>query len=395
MPSSSASLEKRPSMTSVFSQAPISTLTHEEECMLKTALAMVVVKQRKKAGQFQQVMDAQKKARIANEGQRKGLLDRLFVHNSPSNRSSLLLLSHRQHLDRIFQAALNMSSNALHHSSSPGQDSIIHILNGTCSHLASQLQTWLQEEEEEEEEERAKTEAVAAEQEEHVDDNRPQNGKGSSSSNEQECSNWIRRSLMATPCRATFQVYYNLLQFGNSQLNGVILNILIKLLLEAYHDRLVLPPTTTTTTKKPTTNGNLKAPPAYSTNASSTVSYGSNANTTLDDTHKSIDWLTVSWLRLTHRCVQYLSPADIHSILHNSSALAHLLLPFETSSGNQTTPSLVQTFWEMSTLPSATSTAGIVPFPRTTNNTWKAPARLGTGAKMLLRLGLYRLLFYN
>ncbi|CAJ1938916.1 unnamed protein product [Cylindrotheca closterium] len=286
MPSSSASLEKRPSMTSVFSQAPISTLTHEEECMLKTALAMVVVKQRKKAGQFQQVMDAQKKARIANEGQRKGLLDRLFVHKSPSNRSSLLLLSHRQHLDRIFQAALNMSSNTLHHSSSPGQDSIIHILNGTCSHLASQLQTWLQEEEEEEEEKRAKTAAVAAEQEEHVDDNRPQNGKGSSSSNEQE-------------------------------------------------------------------------------------------------------------LRLTHRCVQYLSPADIHSILHNSSALAHLLLPFETSSGNQTTPSLVQTFWEMSTLPSATSTAGIVPFPRTTNNTWKAPARLGTGAKMLLRLGLYRLLFYN
>ncbi|KAL3932230.1 MAG: hypothetical protein SGBAC_010948 [Bacillariaceae sp.] len=414
-PSSSSSSETRPSMNTVFSKQSTSSLTREEECMLKTALAMVVVKQRQKAatGHFQQAKTAQKQARIASEG----LLDRIFAQNpSPSNRSSLLLLSHRQHLERIFQAAVSMSANnhnnhdnhdAINPNSTLQQDSGIDVLRGTCCHLACQLQTWLHEEEEEEgEQERVKTTTTAAAQD--GDENRARNEKAS----KEECSHWIRQSLMTTPCRATFQVYYHLLEGGNTQLNGVVLNILIKLLLEAYHDRLVLPSHNNDANKPTTKNCLKKAPPTTTTTTTTTTSIGSNGNRTKLDknkNHESIDWLTVSWLRLTHRCVQYLPPNELQSILHNSSALAHLLLPLETSGGATTTtsttstattststPSLIQTFWEMSTVPTVrvAATVGISPFPRTTT-IGKPPTRLGTGAKMLLRLGLYRLLYYN
>jgi hypothetical protein len=322
----------RPSLNAFFSQSSVACLTHQEECLLKTALAMVVVHKRRRRCRHHEEENSDNEdtttTATSPPPRKRTLLERMF--QSPS--STLLQLPHPQHMDRMFQAARNM---ALH----SNQQQTNTALYGTASHLAHQLQVWMSHDGSDEENNNCTITTTTT-------------------TNDAAVKSWIRTSLLAVPSEATFHVYYSLLEHANLELQSLIFKILSTLIHEAYHDKLFC-------------RGRF------------------NNNHHQQQQHANeINAMAVTWLRLAQRCLlTCASPEQLLPTLHENlgELLVPLVSPSSSISNASKNSSFVKTFWDLSCNSVASSSSS----SSAMNNTTTA---LDPGAKMILRLGLYRLL---
>jgi hypothetical protein len=311
---------------SSFSQSTVSCLTREEECLLKTALAMVVVKKKRKRGHQEEqqspvvlVLDDPANNGTAANGEqapnRYSLLDSLFQKRNVSSSSSLLQTWNPRHLDKMFHLACSMAVN--NHNTTTSSTTNVDgnaPLIGTASHLAQQIQLWLQQ---------------------------PQPPDSSTTSLFQVQA-WIRSTLLHS-ASSSFQVYQVLIpqvpHNDNSGLLETLLWVVAGILKDLYQDQIIIDPSTT-----------------------------------------SVDLVAVSSLRLLQTCLQHLPHQQALVLLQDCfHDVVDLLVPMSSNS------SLVQTHWELARHhqqedSSASATKG---------------GCLDPGAKLLLRLGIYRILLQS
>jgi hypothetical protein len=333
----------RPSLNAFFSQSSVACLTHQEECLLKTALAMVVVhKRRHRRSRHEEENNDDNEDTTTNTTttttttslppRKRTLLERMFQSPSPT----LLQLPHPQHMDRMFQAARNMALHSKHQQTNTA-------LYGTASHLAHQLQVWLSHDSSDQE------------------DNHCNATTAITTTNDAAVKSWIRTSLLTVPSEATFHVYYSLLEHANLELQFLIFKILATLIHEAYHDKLFL-------------RGRSNHHHHHQQHQQQ-----QHAN--------EINAMAVTWLRLAQRCLlTCASPEQLLPTLHENlgELLVPLVSPSSSISNANKNSSFVKTFWDLSCNSVASSSSSSA-----MNNTTTA---LDPGAKMILRLGLYRLL---
>jgi hypothetical protein len=324
----------RPSLNAFFSQSSVACLTHQEECLLKTALAMVVVHKRcrRRRRHEEENNDNEDTTTTSPPPRKRTLLERMFQSPSPT----LLQLPHPQHMDRMFQAARNM---ALH----SNQQQTNTALYGTASHLAHQLQVWLSHDSSDQEDNNCTTTTTIT------------------TTNDAAVKPWIRTSLLAVPSEATFHVYYSLLEHANLELQSLIFKILATLIHEAYHDKLFL-------------------------RGRSNNHHHHHHQQQQQQHANEINAMAVTWLRLAQRCLlTCASPEQLLPTLHENlgELLVPLVSPSSSISNANKNSSFVKTFWDLSCNSVTSSSSSAM------NNTTTA---LDPGAKMILRLGLYRLL---
>jgi hypothetical protein len=252
-------------------QTRVSCLTREEECLLQTALAVVVVKRRLTSKEDTCASSpAQKPKRPRFEN-----LESFF--SNPSKR--LLTKPYPEHVANLFYAAkaLNTANNV------PWQ--------GTASHLAHQLQLWLLR-------------------------------------NDNNDVHLFLKKQLRTP--DSLPILHGILeQAFSSELKCMIFELLIHDLHNVYNDEL---------------------------------------------SSEDIDVLTVGWMRLLQTSLLVCSDADTkHNMLQIlQQVFQELLVPLDSSS-------VIQTYWRLSMTCRASHT--------------NTKQMLDPGAKLLLRLGLYRLLY--
>ena len=258
--------------TKLFSQSQVSCLTKEEECLLKTALAVVVIRKRKfhveaKSDAFNNNDDPSPPSNSLSF-----LLDSVFKPKSstksgtldvaPSSSPSLLKTVNHIHMDQIFQVARSMVAMAngtitrgkKRNDNNCGGRNNTNALKGTASHLAQQLQAWLIHLESEE----RKNQEGGHSQE--------QNESSSSSSNGTRAfaaatfhtrpSHWIRAQLSSSlvllggsdddnestfTIRTNFAVFQAIVgQATHSSLVSTILSVLVTMLRELYYDKFIV-----------------------------------------------------------------------------------------------------------------------------------------------------------
>lgn len=323
--------EKTSSSHAFLKHGNVSCMTREEECLLKTALAMVVVRKRKATSNAEESdsADKSKKRKLHSN-----LLDRILQSQSSSSSSAsplpLLQLPHPLHMDRIFQAARSMSTIT-------SRNHKTKALQGTTNHLANQLQVWI----------------------ERINDD--------PSSKTTKVEQWIRSSLMAMPMESTYAVYDTMIDQGTSSFLFLetVFKVLIHLIHDLYQDQLWAPP----------------------------IDLSRQLEATKDEMrpkHTTADVLGVAWLRLAQKCMTTcLSRYEtMLQILHD--ALGDLLVPLPCTTTDGASSSLAKTFWELCTKspPKRNSSSS-----RYKKNPNYQRLLLDPGAKVLLRLGLYRLLY--
>ena len=347
-------------------------MTREEECLLKTALAMVVVKKRQQSSSSSREDDGGDDF-AAKKKQKQNLMERIL--QSPSSSSPMLLqLPHPIHIDRIFQAARSMSTVIVNNSnSSSNSNNYYASLHGTTNHLANQLQLWVHQ--------KVKEQQVATTPTTTSSETKKYTGK-----KEQNVEQWIRSSLMAMPMESTFCVYDSLIgQCQDILVVETIFRVLASLIHDLYYDQLWC---------------NLDEQQQGRNNQQKS----NNNKTTV-----VADVFGVTWLRLAQRCITTSSVdcVPLHQyetmiqILHN--VMGELLVPLPSTTNAATTnnilssssspSSLAKTFWELCSTTAPRSTTASSTSTSSSNNKKQRRIMLDPGAKVLLRLGLYRFLY--
>eukprot|EP00980_Cylindrotheca_fusiformis_P002632 scaffold618_cov130-Cylindrotheca_fusiformis.AAC.36 len=355
------SRDQNDSSNSFFSQSSVPCLTHPEECLLKTALAMVVIRKRSRHRHHTSLEKDEEEKEDISPPFKKTLLERIF--QDPSNAPAMLLqLPHPKHMDRIFQAARTM---ALHSSSSSSSSANQKALKGTTCHLAHQLQVWILSSSNGNSSTTASSPpdsgtsiTASKKDEDDIDMN---------STNDVEL--WICNSLLTVPAETTFLVYSSLLQENSFwELKSLIFKILTHLIHQAYHDKLVV-----------VSSSELNA-------------------------------MVVAWLRLTQQCLLTctVTTASREEMQNNllllipilQDTFGDLLVPLVPAAATTTTTT-TPTNSIGSSATTTTTTANNISFVKTfwnlsCNSMSQTPSNNGSylnpGSKMILRLGLYRLL---
>lgn len=159
----SSTPETNSGVLSSFEQSSVRCITRQEECFLKTAVAMAIVKERLKkrrcrdegrdTGKHEQQMELSGLPSFRNTS----LLDTLWSPGIPiasthTLRPRLLQYRYQDHMDHLFQVACNLATTATRtgeselysrSSSSSNSKSAQLALNGAASHLVQQLSAWM------------------------------------------------------------------------------------------------------------------------------------------------------------------------------------------------------------------------------------------------------------
>ena len=414
LPTTAKTAATRGSATAAaFCQTKVSCLTREEECLLKTALAMVVVRKR---CQLREIDDGKaddnhseetkstkgkkrkspavsiindddegvdtttsnnkkkKKKHQPLEGANMNtrLLDTLFSNPPGSSLSSgssqLLQIPHRVHINQMFCIACSMITN---NSNSNGSAS--PALDGTACHLAQQLQVWLA------------TMDLPQEQDQEQDDTH----------GEAVVSSWIQTSLLSHPnaCR----VYQAMIPYvfsskvslssttsshdgcggvgGDPQapprLAATILWVVATLLQQVYND-----------------DPSLQLPTTTTTNGTTIDSLSSNATK-----HRAWGFLATSLLRLLSICLLSFrntrNEDSTMAILQECWGDGDLLVPLPVTK-------LGFEYWKLaklsSRIPPPLPPSSQPPRPRQHQKADNFRCCLDPGSKLLIRLTLYRMI---
>jgi hypothetical protein len=301
--------------TPLFAQSRVSCLTREEECLLKTALAMVVIKKRKlqkdmedgtihhnqddddNEGKFTRTkvrkvsssvddtttrkstgdksklpLTASPLESLFNSSNKKKVPSRTTTTGSPSTSSSSPLLNspNRVHIDQMFQVARSM---AITSSGQPTGEARNPALAGTASHLAQQLQVWAQHEQHEEP-------ARSTQPQDHRTTTRDESSASSSSASSSTVlvvKDWIRSRLTALEQqgpRSNFVVFEAIIQQATDEtFVSTVLSIVVKILRDLYYDEfLVASPSSSNLIVSRTTTSKKKTPSSTSLDRLATLS---------------------------------------------------------------------------------------------------------------------------
>jgi hypothetical protein len=231
---------------------------------------------------------------------------------SPSPSSSSLLNSpNRAHIDQMFQVAKSMVAIA---AGKPAREARNPALAGTASHLAQQLQVWLlQQQQQQQQQHEQKQEQEQDEQEQEEPPTRPaaavaaaarvreqeSSSTSSSSSTVRVVHDWIRSHLTLTamleePSSSSFAVFQAIIQQAtNEVLVSTVLSVVVRILRELYYDEFAA------------------SSPSSSSSTSIVVNLIKHSTTTMtmtpttSRTRLSLDLLATHSLRLLYTCLDW------------------------------------------------------------------------------------------